>query len=99
MHWIAPSEKDTASATLEKRLWDTDIRHGSQVKIAAAEHGKLRNYGICVWKQGTIEDALGVSDKGEEAIQAIEQGLAAMKKADVKASYPSVAEFLDWLTT
>src|SRR5438309_10886790 len=22
MHWIAPSEKDTASATLEKRLWD-----------------------------------------------------------------------------
>ena len=22
MHWIAPSEKDTANATLEKRLWD-----------------------------------------------------------------------------
>jgi len=22
MHWIAPSEKDTATATLEKRLWD-----------------------------------------------------------------------------
>ena len=22
MQWIAPSEKDTASATLEKRLWD-----------------------------------------------------------------------------
>ena len=22
MHWIAPSEKDDASATLEKRLWD-----------------------------------------------------------------------------
>ena len=24
MHWVAPSEKDTAAATLEKRLWDTD---------------------------------------------------------------------------
>ena len=22
MHWIAPSEKDTANAALEKRLWD-----------------------------------------------------------------------------
>ena len=22
MHWIAPSEKDTASSALEKRLWD-----------------------------------------------------------------------------
>ncbi len=22
MHWIAPSEKDDASGTLEKRLWD-----------------------------------------------------------------------------
>ena len=23
MHWIAPSEKDTNNAALEKRLWDT----------------------------------------------------------------------------
>ena len=23
MHWIAPSEKDTATDTLEKRLWDS----------------------------------------------------------------------------
>lgn len=23
MHWIAPSEKDTDNAALEKRLWDT----------------------------------------------------------------------------
>ena len=22
MHWAAPSEKDTATAALEKRLWD-----------------------------------------------------------------------------
>jgi type I restriction enzyme M protein len=22
MHWIAPSEKDTEAATLDKRLWD-----------------------------------------------------------------------------
>jgi type I restriction enzyme M protein len=28
MPWIAPSEKDTASTTLEKRLWDTAFQRG-----------------------------------------------------------------------
>ncbi len=26
MHWIAPSEKDTDNAPLEKRLWDATAR-------------------------------------------------------------------------
>ncbi len=32
MHWIAPSEKDTATAALEKRLWDaaSDARSSEQ---------------------------------------------------------------------
>lgn len=30
MQWIAPSEKDTAADSLEKRLWD-DVKHGGQV--------------------------------------------------------------------
>ena len=28
MHWIAPTEKDAASASLEKRLWDTAYQFG-----------------------------------------------------------------------
>lgn len=34
MHWVAPSEKDTASATLEKRLWDAadQLRANSDLK-------------------------------------------------------------------
>lgn len=38
MHWIAPSEKDTANATLEKRLWDTadQFRANSGLKPQAA---------------------------------------------------------------
>lgn len=68
-------------------------------RLAAAEHAKLRKYGIWVWKEGTIEDALAVSDKGEEAIQTLEQALAALTTADVRSSYPSVADFLEWLTT
>lgn len=79
--------------------WALFAKDADGAKIAAAEHAKLRAYGIWVWKEGTIEDALGINDKGEEAIQTVEQGLAAMKRADVRTSYPSVAEFLDWLTT
>jgi hypothetical protein len=30
MHWIAPSEKDTATETLEKRLWDVHILAAKQ---------------------------------------------------------------------
>jgi len=26
MHWIAPAEKDTASTTLEQRLWEGYVR-------------------------------------------------------------------------
>lgn len=34
MHWIAPPEKDTATATLEKRLWDAadQLRANSGLK-------------------------------------------------------------------
>ena len=28
MHWIAPTEKDTASAALEKRVWDAADQFG-----------------------------------------------------------------------
>jgi putative ATP-dependent endonuclease of OLD family len=78
--------------------WALFAKDPDGAKIAAAEHAKLRAYGIWVWKEGTIEDAFGISDKGEEAIQTVEQGLAALTKTDVKANYPSVVEFFDWLT-
>ena len=43
MEWIAPSEKDTASETLEKRLWDSadQFRANSGLKSQAGEirHG------------------------------------------------------------
>jgi type I restriction enzyme M protein len=38
MRWIAPSEKDAASATLEKRLWDAadQFRANSGLKAQSA---------------------------------------------------------------
>ncbi len=38
MHWIAPSEKDTATATLEKRLWDTADQFRANSGLKAQEY-------------------------------------------------------------
>jgi hypothetical protein len=37
-HWIAASEKDTASVTLEKRLWDAADRFRANSGIKAQEY-------------------------------------------------------------
>ncbi len=38
MHWIAPSEKDTAAATLEKRLWDAADQFRANSGLKAQEY-------------------------------------------------------------
>ena len=38
MHWIAPSEKDAASASLEKRLWDTADQFRANSGLKAQEY-------------------------------------------------------------
>lgn len=38
MHWIAPFEKDTASATLEKRLWDATDQFRANSGLKAQEY-------------------------------------------------------------
>ncbi|MDO8370115.1 MAG: type I restriction-modification system subunit M N-terminal domain-containing protein [Candidatus Nitrotoga sp.] len=38
MHWIAPSERDTASDTLEKRLWNTADQFRANSGLTAAQY-------------------------------------------------------------
>lgn len=38
MHWIAPSEKDAAGATLEKRLWDAADQFRANSGLKAQEY-------------------------------------------------------------
>ncbi len=38
MPWIAPSEKDTAAATLEKRLWDAADQFRANSGLKAQEY-------------------------------------------------------------
>jgi len=38
MHWIAPSEKNTANAALEKRLWDAADQFRANSGLKAQEY-------------------------------------------------------------
>ena len=38
MHWIAPSERDIATDTLEKRLWNTTDQFRANSGLTAAQH-------------------------------------------------------------
>jgi type I restriction enzyme M protein len=38
MHWIAPSERDTASDTLEKRLWNAADQFRANSGLTAAQY-------------------------------------------------------------
>ena len=38
MTWIAPSEKDGATATLEKRLWDAADQFRAKARLIAAQN-------------------------------------------------------------
>lgn len=38
MHWIAPSERDTATNTLEKRLWDAADQFRANSSLTAAQY-------------------------------------------------------------
>jgi hypothetical protein len=43
MLWVAPSEKDTATATLEKRLWDTADQFRANSGLKAQEQLETLN--------------------------------------------------------
>ena len=38
MHWVAPSEKDIGTATLEKRLWDAADQFRANSGLKAQEY-------------------------------------------------------------
>ena len=66
--------------------------------IAENLHAKLLPHGIWIWKVGAIEDALGSSGKGEQAIQRLETALPAKTTAEIRADLHEITALLDWFS-
>lgn len=59
---------------------------------------KISNFRSCHTKAGAIEDALGSSGKGEQAIQRLETDLPAMTPAVIRTDLPEITALLDWFS-
>lgn len=66
--------------------------------VAANLHTKLLPHGVWLWKVGTIEDALGSSGKGEQAIQRLELALPSKTPTDIRLDLPEITALLDWFS-
>ena len=91
--------KDKTRVWTAAKVWRLFSEDPEGAKIAWEQHEKLKCHGIWIWKEGTIEDVLGIVGKGEDVIQQLEQDLPTLDALSVAARFPAVAEFLGWLGT
>lgn len=89
--------KDKTGVWTAAKVWRIFSQDAEGAKIASAQHEKLKPHGVWIWKEGTIEDVLGIADKGAECIQQLEHELPKLTAADLAAKYPVIAQFLNWL--
>lgn len=78
-------------------VWALFAKDDEGAKIVATQRKKLLPHGIWIWAEGTIEDVLGASDKGEDAIQALEAEILSQNPAELIERYPTINELFDWL--
>jgi len=78
-------------------VWATFALDSEGVNIVNVQRVKLLQHGIWVWAAGTIEDVLGVRDKGEDAIQVFEQEINALSAEQLIKLYPAVNDLFSWV--
>ena len=89
--------KDITGAWSAAKAWRLFAQDADGAAIADAQHEKLKVCGVWIWKEGTIEDVLGIAEKGEEVIQQLEQDLPKLTSTQLAAQYPAMVQFLSWL--
>jgi len=65
--------------------------------IASGVHDELAAHDIWVWKQGCIEDVLGIDEKGEEAIQNQDGRIIAFSHKELEVQLPHAKACVDWI--
>jgi hypothetical protein len=91
MRWVAPSEKDTDTATLEKRLWDAADQFCANSGLKAQEYSApVLGLYLPAFRRGSLcppaRDSRGTGHGIEDG------GLAMTGGARISASWPLEAE-------
>lgn len=79
------------------KIWAAMAADGYGEIIAAEVQEALVMHDVWVWKQGCIEDVLGIDNKGEEVIQAQEDRVIGMSREDVEAQFSSPVACVGWI--
>lgn len=90
-----PSSKGSQVSASD--AWAFMAADGAGGMIAESVHSALKARSIWVWKQGSVEDVIGYSDKGEDAIIEQENRLRKMTVEEVKFTMPEVVSCLEWI--
>lgn len=88
---------DKKTGWLAADVWARFALDSDGAKIVETQRQKMLAHGIWVWAAGTIEDVLGVREKGEQAIQGLEQQISSLGAEHLIAQFPAIKEFFDWV--
>lgn len=77
--------------------WALFAAHEDGIPLAEAAHEKLKDKGIWIWSNGTIEDVLGITEKGEDAIIEQEERLNGIPGDEIDKDMPIFRQALDWV--
>lgn len=78
-------------------IWSLFAQQPEGKAIAERVHTSLRGRHMWAWAVGCMEDALGIGDKGEDAIMRQEERIRTIDSSDVASDLPAIAACLDWL--
>jgi putative ATP-dependent endonuclease of the OLD family len=67
--------------------------------IAEQSHEALKKAGVWIWKNGCIEDVIGILDKGESAIIEQELRLRGLSADEIEQNMPSLKACFEWIVS
>tara|TARA_B110001469_G_scaffold118609_1_gene125491 strand:+ start:462 stop:2249 length:1788 start_codon:yes stop_codon:yes gene_type:complete len=79
-------------------IWHEAATSTDGIALAQKAHEQCLAKGVWIWKTGTIEDVIGVSEKGEKAIISHESELAKMTRSRIESEMPVLSEYFIWLS-
>jgi hypothetical protein len=80
-----------------EEVWSIVAKDARGGTIAKQTHERLKEKGVWIWPNGSIEQVTGCENKGENAILEQEEQLRNMSAAQIDTTMPSLRECLEWI--
>lgn len=89
--------KDPVSKAPASRTWARFAAVPESHPVVSSLAEELKELGVWMWKEGTIEDVLDIATKGEDAIQEMEAYIVQTDADAIRSTYPALCDYYDWV--